>query len=113
MPKSNVHENGVLHGELHNLYGYWVQSSTYRGLLKRSDYKERPFVLSRSFFSGSQRFGSVWTGDNYANWEHLEISVPMLLSMSIAGLPFVGADVGKVVFFCVVLCLCCPRLVQG
>lgn len=55
---------------------------------------QRPFVLSRSFFAGSQRWGAVWTGDNAAEWEHLAVSVPMLLSMSVAGLPFVGADVG-------------------
>lgn len=38
--------------------------------------------------------GAVWTGDNAADWNHLKISIPMLLSMSIAGLQFVGADIG-------------------
>ena len=38
--------------------------------------------------------GAVWTGDNAAEWDHLKISIPMLLSMSVAGLPFVGADIG-------------------
>jgi alpha 1,3-glucosidase len=60
----------------------------------RSNYKLRPFVLSRSFFAGSQRFGAVWTGDNIADWEHLAIAVPMLLSLSVSGIPFCGADVG-------------------
>ena len=36
----------------------------------------------------------MWTGDNAAQWEHLAVSVPMVLSISVAGLPFVGADVG-------------------
>lgn len=67
---------------------------TIRGQLMRSDYKLRPFVLSRSFFAGSQRFGAVWTGDNIADWEHLAIAVPMLLSLSVSGIPFCGADVG-------------------
>ena len=62
--------------------------------MARSDYKLRPFVLSRSFFAGSQRFGAVWTGDNIADWEHLAIAVPMLLSLSVSGIPFCGADVG-------------------
>ena len=38
--------------------------------------------------------GAVWTGDNEASWDHLKASLPMLLSMSAAGLPFVGADIG-------------------
>jgi len=54
----------------------------------------RSFVLSRAFFAGSQRYGAIWTGDNSADWKHLRASVPMLLSIGIAGLPFAGADVG-------------------
>jgi alpha-glucosidase (family GH31 glycosyl hydrolase) len=54
----------------------------------------RPFVLTRSFFAGSQKFGAVWTGDNEAKWSHLKAASPMLLSMSIAGITFSGADVG-------------------
>ena len=38
--------------------------------------------------------GAVWTGDNAAEWDHLKISIPMLLSLSVAGLQFVGADIG-------------------
>ena len=43
------------------------------------------------FFS---RYAAIWTGDNMAQWEHLEASVPMCLSLSISGLAHVGADVG-------------------
>lgn len=39
------------------------------------------------------RSGAVWTGDNKAEWSHLKASIPMLLSMNIAGLPFVGGIV--------------------
>jgi alpha 1,3-glucosidase len=70
------------------------QEATGAGHLLRSGNRERPFVLSRAFFAGSQRFGAVWTGDNVADWAHLKISIPMLLSLSVAGLPFVGADIG-------------------
>eukprot|EP01083_Nonionella_stella_P122371 368155_1 len=94
MPISNIHYNNVRHNEIHNLYGYYVHQSTYNGLLLRDNNKLRPFVLSRSFFSGSQQYGAIWTGDNTANWQHLKISIPMLLSLSVAGLPFVGADIG-------------------
>ncbi|XP_032796469.2 neutral alpha-glucosidase AB isoform X2 [Daphnia magna] len=94
MPKDCLHYGGYEHRDVHNMYGMMVVEGTIRGQLMRSDYKLRPFVLSRSFFAGSQRFGAVWTGDNIADWEHLAIAVPMLLSLSVSGIPFCGADVG-------------------
>jgi alpha 1,3-glucosidase len=38
--------------------------------------------------------GAIWTGDNTAEWDHLKISVPMILSLSVTGITFSGADVG-------------------
>jgi len=58
----------------------------------RSGGKERPFVLTRAFFAGSQRYGAIWTGDNTATWDHLKISIPMILSINVAGLPFAGGS---------------------
>lgn len=34
----------------------------------------------------------VWTGDNMAKWDHLKMSVPMILSLGISGMAFSGAD---------------------
>ncbi|XP_065684890.1 neutral alpha-glucosidase AB isoform X2 [Hydra vulgaris] len=89
-----IHFNDIEHREVHNLYGMMFHKSSYDGLLKRSDGKLRPFVLSRSFFAGSQRYGPIWTGDNQSTWLDLKASIPMLLSLNIAGMCFVGADVG-------------------
>eukprot|EP00475_Leptophrys_vorax_P026762 TRINITY_DN3795_c0_g1_i1.p1 TRINITY_DN3795_c0_g1~~TRINITY_DN3795_c0_g1_i1.p1 ORF type:complete len:839 (-),score=204.98 TRINITY_DN3795_c0_g1_i1:902-3418(-) len=94
MHKDCLHRGDIEHRDVHNLYGYYVHQSTFEGHLLRSKNSDRPFVLSRSFFAGSQKFGAIWTGDNAAQWGHLEYSVPMLLSLGVAGLPFVGADVG-------------------
>ncbi|XP_065144709.1 neutral alpha-glucosidase C [Paramisgurnus dabryanus] len=94
MPKDAVHHGDWEHRDLHNLYGFHQHMATFEGLLTRSGGLERPFVLSRSFFAGSQRWGAIWTGDNVATWEYLKISVPMLLSLSLTGLHFCGADVG-------------------
>lgn len=55
---------------------------------------QRPFVLTRAFWAGSQRHGAMWTGDNSATWGHLKIAAPMLLSINLAGLSFSGSDVG-------------------
>jgi mannosyl-oligosaccharide alpha-1,3-glucosidase len=68
--------------------------STHQGLLQRSNKRLRPFILTRSFFVGTQRTAAVWTGDNAADWSHLKSTVPMLLKLSASGIPFVGADVG-------------------
>ncbi|KAI6068253.1 Neutral alpha-glucosidase C isoform X1 [Aix galericulata] len=94
MQKDAVHYNNWEHRELHNLYGFYQQMATAEGLIKRSSGKERPFVLTRSFFAGSQKYGAVWTGDNTAEWGYLKISIPMLLTISLAGISFCGADVG-------------------
>jgi len=94
-----THHGGVKHRAVHNLYGFYQMMATYEGQLLRSqgpphDTPTRPFLLSRSFFAGSQRYGAVWTGDNAAQWSHLAKATPMLLAMSLSALTFVGADVG-------------------
>ncbi|XP_075478258.1 putative glucan 1,3-alpha-glucosidase [Primulina tabacum] len=94
MPRDALHYGDVEHRELHNAYGYYFHMATSDGLVKRVEGKERPFVLSRAFFPGSQRYGAVWTGDNTAEWEHLRVSVPMILTLGLTGISFSGADVG-------------------
>ncbi|KAM4722522.1 neutral alpha-glucosidase AB isoform 4-T4 [Rhinophrynus dorsalis] len=94
MHKDAVHWGGWEHRDVHNLYGVYVQRATFEGLIQRSGGKERPFILTRSVFAGSQRYGAVWTGDNSAEWGHLKISIPMCLSLSLVGISFCGADVG-------------------
>ncbi|GMR61573.1 hypothetical protein PMAYCL1PPCAC_31768, partial [Pristionchus mayeri] len=89
-----LHYGGMEHREVHNLYGMQYHSATFEGQLARTDGVDRPFILSRSGFIGTQRTASIWTGDNTASWSHLEISAPMLLSLSVAGIPFVGVDLG-------------------
>ncbi|EFA77026.1 alpha-glucosidase II [Heterostelium album PN500] len=95
MHKDALHHGSVEHRDLHNMYGYYYHMATADGLVKRnSDQNDRPFVLSRAFFAGSQRIGAIWTGDNAAQWSHLKVANPMLLSLGLAGITFSGADVG-------------------
>ena len=51
-------------------------------------------MLSRAFYAGSQRWGPIWTGDNACKWDHLEVAMPMLLTLGLCGITFSGADVG-------------------
>ena len=95
MPKDNIHHGGWEHRDVHNLNGLTYTNATYEALLERKKGEiQRPFVLTRSYFAGSQRLGAMWTGDNLASWEHLAAAIPMILNNGISGFPFAGADVG-------------------
>lgn len=85
----------VEHKEVHNIYGYCQHKATYEGMVNRnSDQNVRPHVLSRSFYAGSQKWTTVWTGDTGATWDYLKMTVPQLLSLSLCGISFCGGDVG-------------------
>ncbi|OWT41465.1 alpha 1,3-glucosidase [Cryptococcus neoformans Bt1] len=94
MPRDNIHAGGWEHRDVHNINGMLFHNQTSQALIKRENPPQRPFVLSRSFFAGSQRYGAIWTGDNLGDWEHLAGETAMLLSNNIAGMSFCGADVG-------------------
>ncbi len=97
MRKDLTHVDGTVeHREVHNAFGMYYHAATAQGLRmrKNAEETERPLVLSRAFFAGSQRVGPVWTGDNAADWDHLRVSIPMTLTLGVAGLTWSGADVG-------------------
>eukprot|EP00177_Eucheuma_denticulatum_P008851 GFKZ01016066.1.p1 GENE.GFKZ01016066.1~~GFKZ01016066.1.p1 ORF type:complete len:982 (+),score=166.39 GFKZ01016066.1:103-3048(+) len=94
MPKDMLHEGNVEHRHVHNIYGHYFMQSTFEGLLQGHGGNDRPFVLSRSFFAGSQRYGAIWIGDSTSNWDHLASTVRMLLPLQICGIVFSGGDVG-------------------
>ncbi|MDP9147056.1 MAG: DUF5110 domain-containing protein, partial [Acidobacteriota bacterium] len=81
------------HRGIHNVFGMENVRATYEGLLRLQP-DERPFVLTRAAYSGTERYAATWTGDNSSTWNHLSMSTPMLLSMGISGYPLVGDDIG-------------------
>ncbi len=81
------------HRRYHNVFGMQMARASFEGVSKLAPDK-RPFILTRAGFSGIQRYSAVWTGDNYAGWDHLAMSIPMLANLSVSGVPFVGSDVG-------------------
>ncbi|WP_445506522.1 glycoside hydrolase family 31 protein [Niallia sp. 03190] len=85
--------NKVLHTEFHNLYGHLENEATYNAW-KLSKPNERPFILTRDMFAGTQRYAAVWTGDSLSTWEHLQMSVPMNMNLGLSGAAFVGNDIG-------------------
>lgn len=76
-----------------NLYGFQMARSTYEGTKALLGGK-RPFNLTRSGYSGIQRYSAVWTGDNVSYDEHMLLGVRMVSNMGIGGIAFAGYDVG-------------------
>ena len=63
------------------------------------DDSKRVFILTRSGYTGQQRYGSnVWTGDVTSTWTNLRNQVPAALNFSMTGNPHVNSDIGG--FFC-------------
>jgi alpha-glucosidase len=81
------------HAKAHNIYGFNMARATQEGLLKLKEHR-RPFVITRATFSGGQRHACVWTGDNVASWEHLQIANRQCQRLSISGFSFTGSDIG-------------------
>ena len=81
------------HRAIHNIYGMENVRGTYDGLLKLRP-NERPFILTRAAYPGTQRFAATWSGDNSSTWNHLRISIPLMLNLGISAYPLVGSDIG-------------------
>ncbi|MBS1656231.1 MAG: DUF5110 domain-containing protein, partial [Bacteroidetes bacterium] len=53
------------------------------------------FHLNRSGFAGSQRFSIFpWSGDISRSWSGLRAQLPLMLGMSMSGIPYIHADAG-------------------
>ncbi|MEF8849643.1 MAG: TIM-barrel domain-containing protein [Candidatus Bipolaricaulota bacterium] len=94
---SMVHESEegekVDHQKVHNLYALYEAVATEQAF-ERKRPNRRPFILTRSGFSGIQKYAAKWTGDNSSTWEHMRMSIYMSLNLGLSGLPLVGPDIG-------------------
>jgi alpha-glucosidase (family GH31 glycosyl hydrolase) len=92
-PKDLWHQTGSAN-EKHNVYGHdWA------GLLHDSykkDYPDkRPFILMRSGYSGSQRYGIIpWSGDVNRTWGGLKSQTEIALEMGMQGIGYMHSDLG-------------------
>lgn len=55
---------------------------------------ERPWIYSRSGYSGLQRYARTWTGDNVSDWTSLRFNQYMGIGLGLAAMPFFGHDLG-------------------
>ncbi len=54
----------------------------------------RPYVLSRSGFTGVQKNAVGWSGDNLASWDHIRHNIGLGVSVMISGQANFGHDIG-------------------
>ncbi|MBN1835036.1 MAG: DUF5110 domain-containing protein [Spirochaetales bacterium] len=93
LPGLSSRPGGISHLEVHNLYGLLMARATREGLEALAP-ERRPYLFTRAAFTGVQRWAGSWTGDNRSSWEHLRMSIPMLLNLGLSGQPLVGPDIG-------------------
>lgn len=94
-----VHPAKLKHGdqwadEVHNIYGHDWARLVYEGY--RKDFPtERPFILMRAGYSGSQRYGMVpWSGDVNRTWGGLKSQMEISLQMGLQGMAYMHSDLG-------------------
>lgn len=92
-PSDLQHVNGTA-DELHNAYGHVWAKTVFDGY-KLDFPKQRPVILMRSGFVGSQRYGMVpWSGDVNRSWGGLQSQVEISLTMGMQGLALMHSDLG-------------------
>ncbi len=77
-----------------NVYSLFHSGGVSEGQQAASD-KKRVFILSRSAYAGSQRYGvTAWSGDVLSDWMTFARQIPAGLNYSISGMPYWTTDIG-------------------
>jgi oligosaccharide 4-alpha-D-glucosyltransferase len=91
---SKVMTAGGKADEVHNIYGHNWAKLIADGY-KKDFPKQRPFILMRAGYSGSQRFGMVpWSGDVSRSWGGLKSQMEIALQMGMQGMGYMHSDLG-------------------
>ena len=89
-----VNFTGATADEIHNIYGHNWGKLIHDGYQKNYS-NERPFILMRAGYSGSQRYGIVpWSGDVSRSWGGLQSQPEIALQMGMQGMGFMHSDLG-------------------
>lgn len=79
---------------IHNVYGHQWAKMVFNNHLEMNA-EQRPFILMRSGFAGSQRYGMIpWTGDVSREWGGLKPQVELSLQMGLLGMAYTHSDLG-------------------
>ncbi|MBK8881967.1 MAG: glycoside hydrolase family 31 protein [Bacteroidales bacterium] len=79
--------------KVHNIYPYLHSKNVYEG--HRTERDTRCFILLRSAYPGTQRWGTtVWSSDVDPTWDYLKRQVPTGLNFCASGMPYWCSDIG-------------------
>lgn len=54
---------------------------------------KRPNIVTLDGWAGTQRYGTIWTGDQYGgNWEYIRFHIPTYIGQNMSGNPNIGSD---------------------
>ena len=81
----------IQHRKVRNAYPYFQSRSTYEAMEESG---KDPFILSRSGYSGIQKYAAIWTGDNMSTWDDVKLQISIVTNLSISGVAIVGCDLG-------------------
>jgi alpha-glucosidase len=91
--QADVVFEGGPYDKIRNVFALLESRATYEGLQRlRPDV--RPFIITRAAYAGIQRYATMWTGDNFSDWNELAISLPEFMNLGLSGETFVGQDIG-------------------
>lgn len=76
-----------------SLYPVRMAKASYEVFQERHPHR-RPWIYSRSGYSGLQRFARTWSGDNVSDWKTLRFNQYMGVGFGLSGLPYFGHDLG-------------------
>ena len=94
-----VHPSDLLHAtgsadEVHNIYGHNWAKLIYEGY-QREFSNQRPFILMRAGYSGSQHYGMIpWSGDVNRTWGGLQSQPEIAMQMGMQGMGYMHSDLG-------------------
>ena len=92
-PTQTVYKGGPA-AKIHNVYSM-LNTKTYYEMQKEYDPSSRPFILTRTGFSGIQRYGvAIWSGDINSDYETFAAHCPEALNTGLSGIPFWTNDSG-------------------
>lgn len=93
--KLNMSPTGMGSGAKYfNAFSLLNSKAIYEGQRKSSPDK-RVFILTRSAFSGQQRYGAVtWSGDIVSRWSNFKDQIATGINFSLSGIPYWTMDIG-------------------
>ncbi|MFC7679359.1 discoidin domain-containing protein [Paenibacillus sp. GCM10028914] len=68
-----------------------ASKQAYTGIEDNSD--SRGYVWSVGGWAGTQRYSTVWSGDQSGNWEYIRFHIPSMIGAGLSGIPYSTGDV--------------------